>query len=81
MNIEIKKQNGVVFTPKWVVSFMVDEILNGQKITGKEKILDAGCGEGVFTFIVAEKFAKLSGKSIDKVIEENSGLEGKIRDL
>ena len=24
-----------------------------------------------FTFIVAEKFAKLSGKSIDKVIEEN----------
>ncbi|MEK7200881.1 MAG: N-6 DNA methylase [Patescibacteria group bacterium] len=71
MNIEIKKQNGVVFTPKWVVSFMVDEILNGQKITGKEKILDAGCGEGVFTFIVAEKFAKLSGKSIDKVIEEN----------
>ena len=49
---------------------MVDEILNGQKITGKEKILDAGCGGRSFTFIVAEKFAKLSGKSIDKVIEE-----------
>ena len=27
-------------------------------------------GRSFFTFIVAEKFAKLSGKSIDKVIEE-----------
>ena len=71
MNLETKKENGVVFTPEWVASFMVGEILNSQKITGKEKILDAGCGEGVFTTIVAEKFSKISGKPIDKVIEEN----------
>ena len=31
MNAEIKKQNGVVFTPEWVANFMVDEILNSQK--------------------------------------------------
>lgn len=71
MNVKMKKQNGVVFTPEWVADFMVDEILNSQKITGKEKILDAGCGEGVFTNIAAKKFAKLSGKPINKVIEEN----------
>jgi adenine-specific DNA-methyltransferase len=71
MNAETKKQNGVVFTPEWVVDFMIDEVLNGQKIVGDEKILDAGCGEGVFTIITAEKFSKLSGKKIEKVIEEN----------
>lgn len=71
MNAIIKKQNGVVFTPEWVANFIVDETLNSQKITGKEKILDAGCGEGIFTTIAAQKFAKLSGKKIEKVIEEN----------
>ena len=50
---------------------MIDEILNSQKIKGNEKILDAGCGEGVFTIIIAQKFSKLSGKKIERVIEEN----------
>lgn len=71
MNAIIKKQNGVVFTPAWIVNFMVDEILSGQKIRGDEKILDAGCGEGIFTAIAAQKFSKLSGKKIEKVIEDN----------
>src|SRR3989339_260195 len=71
MNAITKKQHGVVFTPDWVVDFMVEEALNNQKITGKEKILDAGCGEGIFAVTAAEKFAKLSGKPINKIIEEN----------
>jgi adenine-specific DNA-methyltransferase len=50
---------------------MIDEVLSGQKIKGDEKILDAGCGEGVFTTIAAQKFSKLSGKKINEVIEEN----------
>jgi len=71
MNTEAKKQNGAVFTPEWVVDFMIDEILNSQKLTGKEKILDAGCGEGIFAIIAAQKFSKITGKPINKVIEEN----------
>lgn len=71
MNTVIKKENGIVFTPEWVVDFMVDEIFDGCKITGKEKILDAGCGEGIFSIVAARKFAELSGKEINKVIEEN----------
>ncbi|MFA5175529.1 MAG: Eco57I restriction-modification methylase domain-containing protein [Patescibacteria group bacterium] len=71
MNAKIKKENGVVFTPEWVADFMVGEALNSQKITGKEKVLDAGCGEGIFTIIAAKKLAKFSGKPINKVIEEN----------
>jgi type I restriction-modification system DNA methylase subunit len=57
-----KKENGVVFTPEWVVDFMTEEIFNSQKIRGDEKILDAGCGEGVFAAIAAQKFSKISGK-------------------
>lgn len=71
MDTAAKKQNGVVFTPEWVVDFMVEEVFKGCKITGNEKILDAGCGEGVFSVIAAQKFSELSGKKIQKVIEDN----------
>ena len=71
MNAAIKKQNGVVFTPGWVADFMIDEVSSGKKIRGNEKILDAGCGEGVFIIAAAQKFSKLSGNKIEKVIEEN----------
>ncbi|MEK7104135.1 MAG: N-6 DNA methylase, partial [Patescibacteria group bacterium] len=71
MNQVIKKENGVVFTPEWVVDFMVSEVLNNQKLTGEEKILDAGCGEGIFTLIATKKFSELTGKAIEKVVEEN----------
>ncbi|MCX6785778.1 MAG: Eco57I restriction-modification methylase domain-containing protein [Candidatus Komeilibacteria bacterium] len=71
MNAIIKKENGIVFTPEWVVNFMVDELLNNQEIKGDETILDAGCGEGVFATIAAQKFSKLTGKKIKNVIEEN----------
>jgi len=71
MNTIIKKENGVVFTPEWVADFMVEKIFNSQKISGDEKILDAGCGEGVFAIIAAQKFAKLTGKNINEVIEQN----------
>jgi len=71
MNSVIKKQNGIVFTPEWVADFMIDEAFKNKKFTGKEKILDAGCGTGVFSVIAAEKFSKLTDKKIEKVIEEN----------
>ncbi len=71
MDIAAKKENGVVFTPAWVVDFMVGEIFRGARINGDEKILDAGCGEGIFSTIATKKFAELSGKPIKNVVEEN----------
>jgi len=71
MNTIEKKENGVVFTPSWVVDFMVDEIIKSKIITGKEKILDAGCGDGIFAVTMAKKFSEISKKPIQKVIEEN----------
>jgi len=72
MNMTIKKENGVVFTPPQLGGyFMVEEVFNSRKISGTERILDAGCGEGIFATIAAQKFSKLSGKKIEKVIEDN----------
>ncbi len=71
MNTIIKKENGVVFTPEWVADFMIEEILSSQKISVANKILDAGCGEGVFAAIAAQKFSRLTGKSMQEVIEQN----------
>ncbi|MCK5459693.1 Eco57I restriction-modification methylase domain-containing protein [Candidatus Parcubacteria bacterium] len=66
-----QKENGVVFTPAWIAEFMIDEIFKNRKISGNEKILDTGCGEGIFTVLAAKKFAKISKKPIEKVISEN----------
>lgn len=71
MNIISKKENGVVFTPEWVADFMIKEVFNSYKISGNEIILDAGCGDGVFITLAAQKFSKLTGKKIEKVIEDN----------
>lgn len=71
MNTVSKKENGVVFTPEWVADFMIKEVFNSRKISGNEIILDAGCGDGVFITLAAQKFSKLTGKKIEKVIEDN----------
>lgn len=71
MNAITKKENGIVFTPEWVADFMVEEVLGSHEINGNEKILDAGCGEGIFATTAAQKFSKLSGKKIEAVIENN----------
>lgn len=70
-NAKIKKQNGITFTPEHIVRFMVTELFSGNSITGKEKILDTGCGEGIFSVVAAQEFSRISGKSVEKVIEEN----------
>lgn len=71
MSTDLKKENGVVFTPEWIADFMIDETFKERIISGNEKILDAGCGEGIFTILAAKKFSILSKKPINKVIEEN----------
>jgi len=71
MICKIKKKNGVVFTPAWIAEFMIDEVFKNHKISGNERILDAGCGDGIFTVLAAQKFSEISGKSVEKVISEN----------
>jgi adenine-specific DNA-methyltransferase len=66
-----KKERGVVFTPEWIAEGIVKEVFSGKRLTGKEKILDAGCGEGIFSIVAAREFSRLTGKKIARVIAEN----------
>ena len=68
---KFEKQNGVVFTPAWIAEFMVNEVFKNVKISGNERILDAGCGEGIFTIFAANKYSEIANKSIERVIAEN----------
>jgi len=32
MNMTIKKENGIVFTPEWVADFMIEEVFNSAEM-------------------------------------------------
>jgi len=44
----IKGGHGVVYTPPFLASLLLDYTMPYNKITGKERILDPACGSGVF---------------------------------
>ena len=54
MNVTSKKINGVVYTPKWIVDLILDNIEYKNNIYDK-KIIDPSCGEGNFLVVAVEK--------------------------
>lgn len=70
LNKEKRKMNGITFTPEWVVEFMVDDVIT-KKLNDDVKILDVGCGLGVFTLKIAKKLQEVLDKDINNVIKEN----------
>lgn len=76
MNVSEKKLNGVVYTPKWVVSLILDNLAYEKDICEK-KIIDPACGDGAFLSEVVERFItdakqkKLDEPEIRKSIENN----------
>jgi adenine-specific DNA-methyltransferase len=57
MTITPKKAYGKVYTPYWIVNFILDNIGYKNEINRK-KIVDPSCGEGNFLVIVAERLIK-----------------------
>ena len=55
MEINKKKLNGVIYTPKWIVKLILDNIEYENNIYDK-KIIDPACGEGAFLSEVVERF-------------------------
>jgi adenine-specific DNA-methyltransferase len=66
--ITIKKANGVVYTPDWVVRLILDNLHYTGKIEDK-KIIDPACGDGAFLSIVVKRFI-VSAKSNNKNNQE-----------
>lgn len=54
-NITLKKANGVVYTPSWVVNLILDRLQYTKNIEHK-KIVDPACGEGAFLIEVVKRF-------------------------
>jgi len=76
MKTTTKKTNGIVYTPRWIVDFILEEIDYKINIYNK-RILDPACGEGNFLIIVVERFLKdciennLSLNKIRKALHNN----------
>ncbi|HGE71715.1 TPA: hypothetical protein ENX78_12815, partial [Candidatus Poribacteria bacterium] len=57
MKVTQKKTNGIVYTPRWIVDFILDGIEYKHNIYNK-KIIDPSCGRGNFLIVVVERFLK-----------------------
>jgi len=74
--ITYKKLNGIVYTPKWIVNLILDNLNYKDNIETK-KIIDPSCGEGAFLEIAVDRFIKsalnnkLAIKEIKKLLEQN----------
>ncbi len=65
-----KRENGVVFTPSYIVEYILENTLNEQ-LTGDSIIIDPACGSGAFLVLAAEKLSRKLNKSIGKTISQN----------
>lgn len=63
-----KNESGVVFTPDYIASYIVRETIDEVK---NSKIIDPGCGCGVFLVEAAEYIFTKTAKPIGKIIKEN----------
>lgn len=55
MKITKKKENGVVYTPEWIVNLILDKVAYRNNIHNKT-IIDPACGEGNFLISVVDRF-------------------------
>ena len=68
--------NGVVYTPKWIVSLILDEVGYKNDIYDK-KIIDPACGDGAFLIEVLKRFltdikkTNLNKRQIKYILEKN----------
>ena len=65
-----KRENGVVFTPCYIVEYILENTLNEQ--LGEDSIIiDPACGSGAFLVLAAEKVALRLNKSVAETISQN----------
>ena len=65
-----KRENGVVFTPCYIVEYILENTLNEQ-LSEDSVIIDPACGSGAFLVLAAEKLSLKLNKSIAETISQN----------
>lgn len=69
---EQKNENGIVFTPKYISDFIVKDSLKSLSCWNKDiKIVDPGCGCGIFLISAIEYIHNKFHVDIQEIIEKN----------
>ncbi len=67
-----KEVNGIVYTPKFIKSFIIDEIFKRLETPiHQATFADISCGCGGFLYTVAKNLRKLTGKSYYEIYKQN----------
>ena len=65
-----KRENGVVFTPCYIVEYILENTLNEQ-LAEDSVIIDPACGSGAFLVLAAEKLSLRLNKSVAETVSQN----------
>ena len=65
-----KRENGVVFTPCYIVEYILENTLKEQ-LDEDSIIIDPACGSGAFLVLAAEKLSQKLNKSLSETISHN----------
>lgn len=64
-----KSKNGIVFTPKYIADYIFSSLLEKNPWTPSKKIIDPGCGVGIFLISAIEILCTKYGADIDFLIK------------
>lgn len=71
LNEKIRVSNGVVFTPKYISNFIIQNLLKDIPLKRDIKILDPACGTGIFLLVALELLSSSLKKSKLEIIKDN----------
>lgn len=67
-----KSENGIVFTPKYIADYISRDVLGEMtEWNDKIRIMDPGCGCGIFLISAIEEIHRKFGIDIDRIIENH----------
>lgn len=64
-------ENGIVFTPKYIADYISVKAIENHKVTEDFRVIDPGCGCGIFLISFAEEMHKLTGKTYKEIVSNN----------
>ncbi len=65
-----KRENGIIFTPCYIVDYIIQNTID-DNINTQSRIIDPACGSGSFLVLAAEQLSTCLNKSVRDVIAEN----------
>lgn len=72
-----KRENGVVFTPCYIVEYILENTLDDQ-LADDSIIIDPACGSGAFLVLAAEKLSQKLNKSISETMFQKPAMLSRV---